>query len=101
MAKCKRCGKEIDHVRVNFFDHEGADADISCSFVEYPNEHAIELDVDRGWTGYDLDYETEECRDTIRCPFCDKFPFDDEIHVCDIVRVIMFTGDKKHEQSIF
>ena len=95
MAKCKRCGKEIDHVMVDFFDREGYDRPVSCTFDEYPDEHAIELDVDHEWTGYELDFQTDECRDTIRCPFCDKFPFDDEIHVHDIVRVIMFTGIKE------
>ena len=89
MAKCKCCGKEIQSVQVNFFNREGDDSWVLCGFEEYaPN--AIELDVDNNWTGYELD--EEEQRGTIKCPHCGKFPFEDEIQIYEIVRVVMFTA---------
>ena len=95
MAVCRCCGKTIDHVMVNFFGIDGCDSFIPCDFKEYENG-AIELDVDKNWTGYEL--EDEERKETIECPECNKFPFDDEFQIYEIVRVVMF-NEKKGEQQ--
>lgn len=87
MVKCKNCGAAIETVQVDFFNKDGSDCYVECAFEEYDNG-AIELDVDPNWTGYDL--SDEERMNGIKCPHCGKFPFADEIHVYDIVRVIMF-----------
>lgn len=89
MTKCGHCGKDINHVMVNFFNHEGQDSFIPCEFSEYEN-NAIELDVDHNWTGDEL--TDEEAKETIVCPYCGKFPFDEkeELQVYEIVRLVMF-----------
>lgn len=87
---CNKCGKVMDFVLVNFFDREGDDSYTPCEFTEC-NGGAVELDVDNNWTGYEL--TEEEQMETILCPHCRKFPFEKEIQVYDIVRVVMFGSE--------
>ena len=85
--KCEKCGKQLEYVEVNMFNHDGSD-----------DWYDVEIDMDYGiayinilpnWTGNDL--SEEEMTETIRCPHCHKYPFvDKEIHADDYVNVTMF-----------
>ena len=92
-VKCRHCGKQIQNVLVNFFnfEFEGADADVPCPIKVMDND-AVEIEVDRNWTGYDL--SEEEQMDTISCPYCKKFPFvDKEIYTFESVQLVMFARE--------
>jgi len=93
MVKCKCCGKEINYVNVDLFDIHGSD-----SFERVPlyecDDNAVYIEPGQIWTGNEL--SEEEQIDTIRCPYCDKFPFNEkDIQVEDIVRVVMFKDDEE------
>ena len=95
-VRCEKCGAALGHVLVDEFDREGAD-----HFLEYPiigcETDAAFVDTNQNWTGYGL--SEEEMPDTIRCPHCGKYPFNDtEIQVYDIVRVVMFREKREKEQ---
>lgn len=52
-------------------------------------DYAAYFETDANWTGYDL--TEQEMNETIHCPVCGKNPFpDQEVQVCDIVRVVKF-----------
>jgi hypothetical protein len=91
MIKCKCCGAEINSVLVGLFDHNDNDADYELPLFECP-ENAVYFETATNWTGYDLS-ESEQ-RETITCPKCHKYPFEDEIQVDNIVRVVMFKAAK-------
>lgn len=95
--KCEKCGKEFDHLSVDFFNREGADEfEKTCFFEE--DDHAIVMDLNQNWTGYGL--SEEEMSDTIVCPNCRQFPFiDKEIQVYEIVRVVCFKTDQSAEEE--
>lgn len=88
MIKCEKCGKEIDHVVVDFFDRYGSD-DYEMIPIFECDTNAAYIDLDSSWTGYDL--TEEEQRETIQCPHCKQFPFKyEEVQVHEIVRAVMF-----------
>ena len=74
--RCKHCGKEIPKININVFQHDGTDKlelhEVSQSV--WAKGYAV-VATSRNWTGYDLD--TEERLETIECPHCGKFPFDE------------------------
>lgn len=87
--KCEKCGAEINSLLVNMFDIDGADKYVVCHIYEPEGYDAIEVETDQNWTGYGQ--EGEDMRDSIACPFCRKYPFEDEeIQVYDVVKVVMF-----------
>ena len=87
--KCEKCGREIFELDVNFFDREGADYMRRLPFQDCGL--GIIVDVDANWTGYEL--SEEEMPDTIECPHCHQFPFNEaEIQVQDLVQVVMLKG---------
>lgn len=93
MVKCKCCGREINYVNVDLFDIQGSD-----SFERLPlyecDDNAVYIEPGQIWTGYEL--SEEEQIDTIECPYCNKFPFNErDIQVEDIVRVVMFKDDEE------
>ncbi len=93
MVKCKCCGRELNYVNVDLFDIQGSD-----SFERLPlyecDDNAVYIEPGQIWTGYKL--SEEEQIDTIECPYCNKFPFNEkEIQVEDIVRVVMFKDDEE------
>lgn len=93
MIKCKCCGREINYVNVDLFDIQGSD-----SFERLPlyecDDNAIYIEPGQIWTGHEL--SEEEQIDTIKCPYCNKFPFNEkDIQVEDIVRVVMFKDDEE------
>lgn len=93
MTKCKCCGREINYVNVDLFDIQGSD-----SFERLPlyecDDNAVYIEPGQIWTGYEL--SEEEQIDTIKCPYCDKFPFNEkDIQAEDIVRVVMFKDDEE------
>ena len=95
---CEKCGNRITNVLVDMFDHEGAD-----DFHEMPitacGKSAAYIDTSANWTGYEL--SEEEMPDTIRCPYCKQYPFvDTEIHVEEVVRVVMFRKQSKRKEDV-
>ena len=92
MIKCKCCGAEIKSVMVDLFDHNGNDNDYELPLAECA-ENAVYFETGAMWTGYELS-ETEQ-RETITCPKCHKYPFEDEIQIDEIVRVVMFKAGEK------
>lgn len=91
--KCEKCGKEMNTIMANRFNHEGADSFISYPYTEC-EEDAVYVDLDSKWTGYGL--SEEEMLDTIECPHCGKFPFKNkEIQVYELVRVVCFKTEQE------
>ena len=93
MVKCKCCGRELNYVNVDLFDIQGSD-----SFERLPlyecDDNAVYIEPGQIWTGYEL--SEEEQIDTIECPYCNKFPFNEkDIQVEDVVRVVMFKDDEE------
>lgn len=93
MIKCRCCGREINYVNVDLFDIQGSD-----SFERLPlyecDDNAVYIEPGQIWTGYEL--SEEEQIDTIECPYCNKFPFNEkDIQVEDVVRVVMFKDDEE------
>lgn len=86
--KCEKCGKEIDHLLVNIFNHDGSDRECSEPLQEC-EEDAVYFDTSMNWTGAEL--SEDEQVDTIRCPECGEFPFKSkEIQTYEFIRVVMF-----------
>lgn len=86
--KCEKCGKEIEHMMVNTFNHDGTDSDWEYPYIEC-EEDAVYVDVSLNWTGNEL--SEEEMMETITCPHCRNFPFKSrEIQTYEYVRVVMF-----------
>ena len=93
MIKCKCCGRELNYVNVDLFDIQGSD-----SFERLPlyecDDNAVYIEPGQIWTGYEL--SEEEQINTIECPYCNKFPFNEkDIQVEDVVRVVMFKDDEE------
>jgi DNA-directed RNA polymerase subunit RPC12/RpoP len=96
MIRCEKCGKTIRTIVTNRFEHDGSDKDIECVLEEVP-DNAVVFRIDDNWCGYGLD--EDEQRDSIRCPYCDKFPFKyKEVQVQSFLEVAMFKedGDEKY-----
>lgn len=92
LVRCEKCGFKMEMVEVNFFDREGDDHYEVCGY-EQAEYDAIVVDVPPNWTGNELD--ESELPDTIRCPICKQFPFDNtEVQTYDFVRLVMFKGGK-------
>lgn len=87
--KCKKCGAEIKEIRANVFNYDGSDSFRTFSVKQVPY-NAVVFETDINWTGYEL--TDEERKDTIECPYCHKYPFDDktEIQTYEILRVVCF-----------
>ena len=86
--KCEKCGKEIESLEVNVFNYDGSDRYYGIPVAEC-EQNAVYVDADHNWTGYEL--TDEERLDTIRCPRCKQFPFENtEMQVHDVVRVVCF-----------
>ena len=93
MIKCECCGRELNYVNVDLFDIQGSD-----SFERLPlyecDDNAVYIEPGQIWTGYEL--SEEEQINTIECPYCNKFPFNEkDIQVEDVVRVVMFKDDEE------
>ena len=92
MINCNKCGKPIQKIEADVFDHEGADFWELFPINPYKNT-AVYVDLPTSWTGCDL--SEDEARECIRCPHCKEYPFDDqEIHVHMLASVVMF--DKRN-----
>ncbi|PXX73401.1 hypothetical protein [Dielma fastidiosa] len=86
--KCEKCGKELEYIEVNSFNYDGSDS-FDKAWFEEKEVDAVVLEIDKNWTGYELD--EEEMTSTIRCPHCNQFPFKNkEIQVYEVVRAVMF-----------
>lgn len=97
--KCEMCGKSIDHLSIDCFTYEGSDRPVDYYINECEN-NAVYIDTTNNWVGYEL--SGEEQAETISCPHCGKFPFEEkEIQVYDIVRVVMFRSHNPHPEIIF
>ena len=87
--KCKKCGEEIKEIRTNIFNRDGSDSYYDFSIKQVPH-NAVYFETDTSWTGYEL--SDEERKESIKCPYCKKYPFDDkvEIQTYEILRVVCF-----------
>ena len=86
--KCEKCGKELKYININMFGHDGSDYFRNHHFQEC-EENAVVIDTDSAWTGYEL--SDEERLETIKCPYCNQFPFEDkEIQEYEMIRLVMF-----------
>lgn len=95
--KCERCGKKIDSVMVNKFIFEGVDGFFNIPIIE-ANDNAVYVETDSNWTGYEL--TEEEMINTIICPQCLEYPFNDkEIQVHDVVQIVMFESEDFQEDK--
>lgn len=93
--KCLNCGEIIDEVLVNTFIYDGSDTEVKTPIEHIYNETGRKLvggviRTTYNWTGYEL--TDEERKETIVCPICKKYPFnnDDEIETNEVVEVICF-----------
>lgn len=90
--KCEKCGKELNYLQVNRFNHDGSDDWQTESFETHENGIYIDLHYPETWTGYEFDADSEDARESIRCPYCHQFPFKEkELQEYNILRVVMFT----------
>ena len=91
---CEKCGKKIDHIITSVFNYEGSDSEYSFPVTYYDDGGCIQFSTTQNWTGYELT-DTER-KDSIRCPFCREFPFDDneeiELYEPEKVVVMMWEG---------
>lgn len=90
--KCEKCGKDLSYLYLDKFNYDGSD-----NFVKHYLEecliNAVVIETDSNWTGYEL--SEEEQKETIVCPYCNKFPFKkEEIQAYDVVKIVMFKTDK-------
>ena len=91
--KCEKCGKELEYIEVDRFAINGSDFSAKYSYKEVPQD-AVIIDTDSNWTGYEL--REEEQLETIRCPYCQEYPFQEtEIQVQEIVRIAMFKKESE------
>ena len=88
---CEKCGTPLDTLVVDIFDHQGSDAFLKHHYTEC-DENAVVIDVSPAWAGNDL--TEEEQRETIRCPRCNQFPFENgEIQTFEFVRIVCFKSN--------
>jgi hypothetical protein len=79
------------------FNYDGSDDWHTMPVGEH--ECGIFIDTERSWTGYEL--TEKEMLETIRCPFCKKYPFkNNEIHVYDIVRIVCFKDTSELDEEL-
>lgn len=85
---CDKCCRELKSILIDEFQMDGSDGFVIHAVVAQPCDAAA-VETDQNWTGYDL--SEEERLDTISCPYCGKFPFNnEEIQIYNIVRLVMF-----------
>lgn len=94
--KCKHCGKEIESVLLDKFNnYDGCDSYIEHQFYEADYDACV-IETDENWCGYGQ--SEDEMRDSIKCPNCHKFPFDEEdIQIAEVIRIICF---KKSDDEV-
>ena len=86
--KCEKCGHELSTLSVDMFNYDGSNRFVDYTFRE-EGENAVIVETPRNWVGYEL--LEPEMHETIRCPNCGKFPFENtEVQGCDVVRLVMF-----------
>lgn len=86
---CEKCKSNLTKLQVNIFNYEGIDYWNEVPITEIDNEDAVVITTDKNWTGYEL--SEEEMRDSIRCPYCHKWPVKNkEIQIYEPVEVLFF-----------
>ena len=96
--KCEKCGCNLPYVRVNEFQRDGTDIFWDLPISEAKQDAAV-VETNPNWCGYEL--TEEEMLDTIQCPKCKQFPFENtEIQVYDIVRIVMFRRADNGDPSL-
>ena len=94
--KCEKCGKEINHLEIDMFNYDGSDEWRVTQFEEHTN--AVTIDTNPAWTGYEMSYE--EMRESIRCPECKQYPFEDDgIDAQIIIEVIIWKKWERKKQN--
>ena len=85
--KCEKCGHELDVIAVDVFNHFGE----NLPSLQRPRVvgNAVIAETSKNWCGYRL--PDEEALDTIRCPHCGKFPFENtELQRYEVISLVMF-----------
>ena len=86
--KCEKCGHKLSALSVDMFNYDGSDRFVDSTFRE-EGESAVIVETTRNWVGYEL--LEPEMHETIRCPNCGKFPFENtEVQAYEVVRLVMF-----------
>lgn len=94
--RCEKCGAEIKHLEIDIFNYDGSDEWRETQFEEHTN--AVTIDTNPAWTGYEM--SCEEMRESIRCPGCKQYPFeDDDIDAQLIINVIMWKTEEKQNEK--
>ena len=97
---CERCGKQIDHVKINVFNYDGSDSEY-CIPLHFDKPHGcVSFETSQNWTGYSL--TDEEQKEDIRCPHCGKYPFNRsvEIEFYEPVEVLMWTSTDEQMEKV-
>lgn len=93
MVTCNKCGKPIPEIEVDIFQYDNSDA-WGLFQLHACSNYAVYVDLPPAWVGDDM--SEEEQRDSIRCPHCHAYPFEDkEIQVYTQLRTVMF-DKRKH-----
>ena len=97
---CRCCGKPIDHLMVNMFAYDGSDSFVKTGLNYIRDSDCVIISTSPNWTGYELD--DEERKETIVCPECGKYPFDEAIdmEIVEPVDVMMWTSDPGGEKAV-
>lgn len=92
--KCEKCGRELNAIELVMETFDGGNTIAKHSFTEMENG-AVIVDTTPLWVGSELGLD--EVHDTIVCPHCGQFPFEDtEVQIDDVVRVVMFRKDNEN-----
>lgn len=93
--KCEKCGCNLPYVQINDFQVDEYDWYWDKSIKQTSANTAI-VETTKNWRGYGL--SKEEMSNTIRCPKCKQYPFENnEIQIYDVVRIVMFKRDDNYE----
>ncbi len=92
---CEKCGRKIDHINTSVFNYDGSDSDYSVPITYSKENGCVSFSTSQKWTGYNL--TDAEQKERICCPYCGKFPFDDniEIEFYEPVEVMMWTSEER------
>ena len=92
--KCEKCGRELTAIELVMENFDGGNTITKHSFTEMDNG-AVIVDTTPLWVGGELGLD--EVHDTIACPHCGQFPFEDtEVQIDDVVRVVMFRKEDEN-----
>ena len=89
---CEKCGRQISNIQLRVVDYNGNDSVYPFPLSFDRETGCVLFETSRNWTGYEL--TDEEIKEDIRCPYCGKYPFDEneEVDFVEPVQVLMWTS---------